>query len=533
MKKIYITLVAVSIGLIGFAGFVVPGHILADSIEGEELVSDPCGTPLPEGYHCQRAAIVSPDNDQVYDLSRTVSLNFRIIGERDQFIYLYTLKDDGTLVTTEPYTGLAGTDGILEVNANIATYADGDYKSVAYFMSSLPEPEFERTFIQRTGNPEVRFKIETHEIPPSVECEENFGSFNVIMDNPDADAGGAIVKSDRSSVQRTFYWLHEEYESGFEQDFSELQDFILNKAGHEIKKVLCSEAISRGVSTTNTSALINLIQPALEKVGLAGYYTGQSATRDLAAQYVTNIINEDGGCLPDDNVANLDYEFIPQSNGRDVQGWVFYPPREGTSHFQNMKCDIDGVIYVITHVTGLSPLIFISSDQEIDANISVSPRAGQITFSRPRVSENGWNAHISPLATNAPLYYEFTSEEMAVPEPEGWIVEGSNLESFVFDTLNNWGYPEAEVKAFIAKDITPAMPESPYVRVQLYSRKSIDGMLPINVSPAPDQMQRVLFHLTPVAESTAFKATPNSRNYIYEPEGGFVLREYGAIIDKG
>ena len=465
----------------------VPAAQSAGVIMDADIVANPCQLTTDSAGTCLLGVLVEPTPGSEIPLGgseRTVQI--RGVIEREGTALIYVVGADGTLTNEEPYTARAGDDGAFRTAIDLAGLDDGAYRIVAYFQKSRDDQGRDDTFFQLTGTPPVTVTLDTPAQttePPTDTCD--------ITETFEVPGLGTVGKL-RHGGSNTLYLIVEG-----ETDTASLIDAIRAEMSQGVAAALPAYACQQVNGVYDEQALTD----ALGTIGIF---------REERDKVVAEIGGDCGGLMSADTTA---VENVLSVGIRLVD--ALYPP----SHHSDFEGECDGK--KVYHLTGSSPLVFVSSDSERE----VAVRPARPTYSAPRTP---WRLTVGPHTTTAPLYYEFHDPGLPVPGA-GWSVRGEDAAGFLREKLLAWGYEAAEIEAFLRTDIIPNLPESPYAEIRVIERAALDTLLPLVVTPRPDRIERLLFHISPAPAETRLPA-PDEALFTYIPSPGLSVRELGAII---
>lgn len=185
---------------------------------------------------------------------------------------------------------------------------------------------------------------------------------------------------------------------------------------------------------------------------------------------------------------------------------------------------------------GLSPFckpaIYLYPEKETQVSVKVSP-AGKFTYTDPIYPENGWTvtAHsdgkiFSNNKEYPYLYYEANIPSLLIEKPKtGYVVDSIEIESFLRDLLPRLGLnvkETIEMSTYWQK----ALPKSPYYFIGIISKKNLDNIAPLTVSPAPTTTIRVALYFEPLDKKIEVEEPSITKS----KRAGFTVVEWGGII---
>ncbi|MFO0596980.1 MAG: hypothetical protein U0228_16815, partial [Myxococcaceae bacterium] len=134
---------------------------------------------------------------------------------------------------------------------------------------------------------------------------------------------------------------------------------------------------------------------------------------------------------------------------------------------------------------------------EMDVAVRVSPKGG-VTKSEPAYGE-GWTVKASPQgvlltadgAKHPYLFWESGITEKAQPLKEGFVVPREKLKGFLTEKLKLLGLGANETHDFL-EYWWPLMSRERFTAVRFVPRAEIDAAAPLDITPAPKTVIRVL-----------------------------------------
>lgn len=176
------------------------------------------------------------------------------------------------------------------------------------------------------------------------------------------------------------------------------------------------------------------------------------------------------------------------------------------------------------------PVIYLYPEQKTSVTVKL-PRFVNVTVSEPTYPQNGWNVIANPNGrleyadgkTYNSLYWEGTGITYQTPRT-GWVVKGSEVESFLDRVLPQYGLNAQEAKDF--KEFwLPHMQKHDQMRVSFLT-EDWSKAAPLAVSPRPKTDIRIFMDWTPVSGSPKIEAP-----VIKTPaRDGFTLVEWGGTL---
>lgn len=176
------------------------------------------------------------------------------------------------------------------------------------------------------------------------------------------------------------------------------------------------------------------------------------------------------------------------------------------------------------------PVIYLYPQKATNVKVKIAPEGG-FKITDPAYG-NGWNVVAQPdgrLTNKADgkdypyLFWEGWGGMYESPK-KGWVVTQSNLPSFLDAKLKELGLVENEIRDF-KKYWLPYMTEKPYYAVSFWGNEAMDQLAPMQVTPRPDTIIRVLMDFTGLDEPI-----PMQGYTIKPPERkGFTVTEWGGV----
>jgi len=177
------------------------------------------------------------------------------------------------------------------------------------------------------------------------------------------------------------------------------------------------------------------------------------------------------------------------------------------------------------------PVIYLYPITVTRVSVRVRPAGGVQASSPPY--ENGWSVTAEPsgriLAGSKGrsfpyLFWEGLGSPLAVSQ-NGSVVARAEVNSFLQTTLSRLGLTAHETQDFVAAWL-PRFSDSPYYLISFVPQPLIDDLAPLEISPAPDTIIRVLMDYRPLrkpvpATGVELPVPPRRR--------GFTVVEWGGI----
>ena len=151
------------------------------------------------------------------------------------------------------------------------------------------------------------------------------------------------------------------------------------------------------------------------------------------------------------------------------------------------------------------PIIYIYPKEDTNVSITVS-KPEDFTVTYPKYN-NGWNVLAKKDGTLIDskgrsyysLYWESEQYGDNKIKSDGFIVEGSEVESFLEEKLEILGLNEREINEFIIYCL-PKMQHNKYNYIRFETREEIDNYMPLEVTPVPDTTIRVYMNFKALDE---------------------------------
>ncbi|MBP9828137.1 hypothetical protein KBC55_03190 [Patescibacteria group bacterium] len=178
------------------------------------------------------------------------------------------------------------------------------------------------------------------------------------------------------------------------------------------------------------------------------------------------------------------------------------------------------------------PVIYLYPEQTTDVSVQLDPQGG-FTVTEPAYN-TGWNVVAEPSGqlvnkadglTYPYLFWEGRGGLYSEPE-KFWVVAKADVEGFLVEKLGAFGFNAQEIADF-NEFWLPRMEAAPWYKIGFHGTNVMDQIAPMNVSPAPDSILRVLMDYSelqePVAENAPSQIPSFKRN-------GFTVTEWGGVI---
>ena len=180
------------------------------------------------------------------------------------------------------------------------------------------------------------------------------------------------------------------------------------------------------------------------------------------------------------------------------------------------------------------PIIYLYPTEDTNVEVKLGNKEN-ITVSYPKYTD-GWNVFAKPdgtltdLTTNRELYALYYENENVVPfdiTNEGFVVKGENSAEFLEEKLSLLGLTEREAEEFIIYWL-PQLEANKYNYIRFSSNEEINKNMPLEITPTPDTVIRVLMTFKGLEESIEVK-----EQMIKTPiRDGFTVVEWGGTEIK-
>ena len=177
------------------------------------------------------------------------------------------------------------------------------------------------------------------------------------------------------------------------------------------------------------------------------------------------------------------------------------------------------------------PVIYLYPEKTTAVSVRLDPQGG-FTYTEPAYN-SGWNVTAEPSGqlTNSSdkkvypyLFWEGRGGYYQAPQ-KGFVVAQKDVHSFLVEKLAKLGLNAKETSDFI-EFWEPRMQGSPYYFVSFYGNAVMDELAPLNISPKPDTIIRILMDFQPLAKPVKVQGYD-----IKTPERkGFTAVEWGGVL---
>lgn len=177
------------------------------------------------------------------------------------------------------------------------------------------------------------------------------------------------------------------------------------------------------------------------------------------------------------------------------------------------------------------PVIYLYPEQTTDVSVKLEPQGG-FTVTEPAY-DGGWNVRATPKGeltnlkdgkTYPYLFWEGRGGLYETPK-RGFVVAEKNVHGFLLEKLAALGLNAQESADFI-EFWEPRMTGSPYYFVTFLGNSAMDALAPLDVTPKPDTVIRVLMDFSPLEKPISVEGFS-----IHTPKReGFTLVEWGGVL---
>ena len=180
------------------------------------------------------------------------------------------------------------------------------------------------------------------------------------------------------------------------------------------------------------------------------------------------------------------------------------------------------------------PIIYLYPEKETEVSVKVGcPEKLTVTYPE---YENGWNVIAKPngdlkdIKTGRNLYslYWEGKNTSAKETNEGFLVKGEDTAKFLEEKLAILGLTEREAEEFIVYWL-PQMQNNKYNFIRFETKEEIDENMPLNITPTPNTVIRVLMEFKPLDNKIEIKEQSLPETPVRE---GFTVVEWGGTEIK-
>lgn len=183
----------------------------------------------------------------------------------------------------------------------------------------------------------------------------------------------------------------------------------------------------------------------------------------------------------------------------------------------------------IPQVECAKPVIYLYPKQTERVSVKISPKGG-LRYAEPAY-EGGWEVVARPdgrLETETGVEYPYLFWEgrggIYQTPKKGFVVEKENVHTFLQEKLARLGLNDREISDF-TEYWEPYMQDAPYYFITFLTGRMVDELAPLEVSPKPNTVIRILMDFEPLDEPKEVEGyeikTPIRR--------GFTVVEWGGV----
>ena len=197
--------------------------------------------------------------------------------------------------------------------------------------------------------------------------------------------------------------------------------------------------------------------------------------------------------------------------------------------YTNDNISIPDDINIDEHpITVDKPIIYIYPKEELRVSVKLL-NSSLLTTSYPKYND-GWNVIATPsgtlkeIETNRNyygLYYEGSGHNVTMKK-DGFVIKGEDTTKFLEEKLEILGLNEREINEFIIYWL-PKLEANKYNYIRFETLEEIENYMPLEITPAPDTIIRVVMDYKPLNERITIeeqKLTPQKRS-------GYSVVEWG------
>jgi len=177
------------------------------------------------------------------------------------------------------------------------------------------------------------------------------------------------------------------------------------------------------------------------------------------------------------------------------------------------------------------PNIYLYPQSATRVNVRLDvPQGGAIVESDPEYID-GWNVWVEPTGLiNRKLDYLFYECRLplSLSLSEGWKISQTRLECFFTQNMRENGFNDREIGDFIQYWM-PLLNEYPCYTIYPLQTRRVNALLPLNISPPPDNLLRLWYVVEGADSNTELPVTP-----VRAPDftrRGFCVAEWGVILN--
>ena len=188
-----------------------------------------------------------------------------------------------------------------------------------------------------------------------------------------------------------------------------------------------------------------------------------------------------------------------------------------------------GTTYDPNNLTVDKPVIYLYPEKDTEVSVKLGA-ADRLTCSYPKYKD-GWNVFartdgtLTDLDTGRELYslyYECSDSSLSREFSEGFCVKGEDSAAFLEEKLAVLGLTPREAEEFIIYWL-PKLEANNYNLIRFASPEEIEAVMPLDVSPSPDSVIRILM----VFEGVDKPVSLPEQSLSTPVRSGFTLVEWG------
>lgn len=177
------------------------------------------------------------------------------------------------------------------------------------------------------------------------------------------------------------------------------------------------------------------------------------------------------------------------------------------------------------------PVIYLYPKTATKVSVRLDPQGG-FSYTEPAYN-TGWHVLAKPDGTLTNLvdgktypylFWEGRGGRYVAPT-RGFVVPQNDVHGFLADSLAKLGLNKKETSDFI-EFWKPRMQGSPFYRVSFYGTPVMNELAPLDITPAPDTVIRILMDFKPL--KAPIPIAPQRLTSI--PRNGFTVIEWGGVI---
>ena len=251
-------------------------------------------------------------------------------------------------------------------------------------------------------------------------------------------------------------------------------------------------------------------------------------------------ILQNAGPIYIDKETNKAIEYTQESNAKllyiminkiDVDKTVNYEIK--TYDAKKIKESRTSKVYEASLTTD-KPIIYLYPEKETEVSVKVG-YPEKLTVTYPKY-ENGWDVMAKPngdlidIKTGRNLYslYWEGKNTSAKETNEGFLVKGEDTAKFLEEKLAILGLTEREAEEFIVYWL-PQMQNNKYNFIRFETKEEIDENMPLNITPTPNTVIRVVMEFKPLDNKIEIKEQSLPETPVRE---GFTVVEWGGTKIK-